>query len=114
MEQTKIEELVEKSEIFRYQLLSRLKTDCDYYLGYGNRQPNCLWAKSETGQIEMMKILYDSFPEDKRPEWLSEADIRGYAAKMFQEEAREWSKQMVKDFPEQPKAQGEIRKHKGR
>ena len=38
--------LLEHDDTFRYQLLDRLRMDCDYYLGYGNRNPRYLWAGS--------------------------------------------------------------------
>ena len=30
---------------FRYMMLSRMKQDCDYYLGNGGRSTNHLWAQ---------------------------------------------------------------------
>ena len=65
---------------FNYQLLSRLKSDCDYFLGCGNRQEKYLWASSVDAQIEKMKELYNLVPE--KPEWLSMDDILVYEKKM--------------------------------
>lgn len=67
-----------RSEMFRYQMLSRLQSDCDYYLGNGNRHPKHLWAGNEKDQIACMKALWNSFPADGKPEWLSLEQIDGY------------------------------------
>lgn len=80
--QTEIEKLLSRDETFRYQLLSRMQSDCDYYLGHGNRYPGCLWAGNEAEHIKIMRLLYQSFPEDRKPEWLSEADINNYEKEM--------------------------------
>ena len=53
-----------------YQLLDRLRSDCEYYLNYGNRHPKSLWAGDEKLQIEFMIKLHESFKEDEKPEWL--------------------------------------------
>jgi len=69
-------------EEFRYQLLGRLHSDCDYYLGYGYRHPRNLWANNESDQITFMRLLYASFPDDKKPEWLTLEQIDEYESKM--------------------------------
>ena len=74
-------DILKQDEKFRYQLLSRLQMDCDYYLGYGHRSPKHLWANDEKDQIKTMKDLYDSF--DEKPEWLTLADIEEYEKKML-------------------------------
>lgn len=69
---------------FRYQMLDRLRSDCKYYLGYGNRSANALWARGdEAGQILHMVALYQSFPDDKKPEWLTADDIESFAVQML-------------------------------
>lgn len=71
-------------ESFRYQMLDRLRSDCNYYLGYGNRSANALWARgNEAGQILHMVALYQSFPDDKKPEWLTADDIESFAVQML-------------------------------
>lgn len=71
-------------ESFRYQMLDRLRSDCNYYLGYGNRSANALWARGdEAGQILHMVALYQSFPDDKKPEWLTADDIESFAVQML-------------------------------
>lgn len=65
---------------FEYQLLDRLKTDCNYYLGNGNRCEKHLWAGNVKDQIAKMKELYEILPV--KPEWLSLDDIEEYKAEM--------------------------------
>lgn len=65
---------------FEYQLLDRLKTDCNYYLGNGNRCEKHLWAGNVKDQIAKMKELYEILPI--KPEWLSLDDIEEYKAEM--------------------------------
>lgn len=67
---------------FRYMMLSRMKQDCDYYLGYGGRATNHLWAQDETAQIENMVALWKTFEPDDRPEWLTWGELVEYALKM--------------------------------
>ena len=55
---------LKRDERFRYLLLNRMREDCEYYLGHGHRDCDCLWAGDEHEQIELMKKLWDSFPED--------------------------------------------------
>ncbi len=63
-----------------YRLLSRLKADCDYYLGAGGRAEKHLWAGSVEAQITKMRELYDVLSE--KPEWLTEQDIDRYESQM--------------------------------
>lgn len=66
----------------RYMFLSRMKQDCDYYLGYGGRNPKQLWAGDEKDQIAHMKALWNSFPEEDKPEWLTWEELLEYERKM--------------------------------
>lgn len=63
---------------FNYMMLSRLKSDCDYYLNNGGRSKNVLWAGDEVEQIKEMKRIYNTFSEDLKPEWLIMEDILHY------------------------------------
>ena len=63
-----------------YMLLSRLQQDCNYYLGYGNRHSNSLWAHDEQKQIDKMRELYNMLPE--KPNWITLEDIDNYAREM--------------------------------
>ena len=47
---------------FEYRMLSKLQSDCEYYLGYGNR----------------MKELWNGFPTDQKPEWLTWEQLLQY------------------------------------
>lgn len=76
------EDILGKGDEFRYQLLDRLKSDCDYYLGNGNRNDKHLWAGNVKDQIQTMKDLYNSFSDDKKPEWISLEDIDNYEKEM--------------------------------
>ena len=69
------EEVLQHDKKFRYMLLSRMQSDCEYYLNYGNRNPKRLWAGDEQRQIEYMILLHDSFKEDEKPQWLSLDEI---------------------------------------
>ena len=64
-----------------YELLYRLKSDCDYFLGNGNGYEGHLWAKSVDKQIAKMRELYDQLEE--KPEWLTSEDIDRYERKML-------------------------------
>jgi len=65
---------------FEYQLLDRLRTDCEYFLGAGGRSEKHLWAGSVYAQIAKMRELYDILPE--KPEWLTKEAIDSYASQM--------------------------------
>lgn len=67
---------------FRYMMLSRLKQDCDYYLGNGNRSTNHLWSRNEADQIANMVALWNTFGPDDKPEWLTKEQIDEYARQM--------------------------------
>lgn len=63
-----------------YRLLSRLKDDCEYFLGAGGRAEKHLWAGNVREQIAKMRELYAALPE--KPEWLTPEDIDRYAQRM--------------------------------
>ena len=65
-------------DTFTYKMLSRLKSDNDYFLGAGNGAEKHLWAKNIEDQISEMKKLWKKLPNDAKPEWLSMADIVNY------------------------------------
>ncbi|XBX10001.1 hypothetical protein QMP26_19315 [Enterocloster clostridioformis] len=69
---------VSKEKQFQYQMLGRLIADCEYYLGYGYRNPDRLWTKSEEGQIEEIRKIWNSFSDDEKPEWLTWKQIEKY------------------------------------
>ena len=67
---------------FRYMMLSRMKMDCDYYLGNGGHNPDSLWAGNEQAQIDNMVTLWKTFDPEDSPEWLTWGDLVYYALKM--------------------------------
>jgi len=83
--------LKQQTEKFRYQLLSRLQMDCEYYLGNGNRHPKHLWSEDEKSHIKNMKTLYNSFNRNKKPEWISKKDIKNYEKQMTNTRSHFWT-----------------------
>lgn len=78
-----IEEITQRNPKFRYMLLSRLQSDCNYYLNHGGRQKECLWAGDEKLHIEYMIQLHNSFKDDEKPQWLTMDEIIEYQKKMI-------------------------------
>ncbi len=68
---------------FRYMLLDRMRSDCDYFLGYGRFYVNHLWAGNVVDQIGYMKALWESFPAGMKPEWLTMEQINSYERQML-------------------------------
>ena len=65
---------------FNYMLLSRLQSDCEYFLNHGCRSERNLWAGNVEDQISKMKELWNLVAE--KPEWLSMEEIIAYEEKM--------------------------------
>ena len=74
--------LIKQPEEFRYRFLARLEQDCKYYLGYGRRHTRYLWAKDVEDQLYLMGAMYDSFPEDGKPDWFNKRELNRYAELM--------------------------------
>lgn len=74
---------ISKEQKFNYMMLDRLKSDCEFYLGYGNRQVSRLWADSEQEHISKMKELYNGFSDEEKPEWLTYEQILKYEKLMI-------------------------------
>lgn len=66
---------------FKYQLLGRLQSDCDYFLGNGRGHEKHLWAGNVKDQITKMKELWNTFSD--KPEWLSMEEIEKYEKDMM-------------------------------
>ena len=62
---------------FQYMLLSRMRSDCEYYLSHGNRSAAIL-NNDPRHHIDRMKELWKEFPEDGKPEWLTWEQILQY------------------------------------
>lgn len=65
-----------KNEQYLYMLLSRMKMDCNFYLGYGNRNKKYLWGGSEEAHINEMKCIHNYL--EKKPEWLTMSEIENF------------------------------------
>jgi len=63
---------------FQYRVLSRLQSDCDYFLGYGNRNLSILYKNDPSAHISYMKELWRGFPENEKPEWLTWEQLLAY------------------------------------
>lgn len=81
---------------YQYMLLDRLKTDCEYFLGNGNRNEKHLWAGSVDAQIKEMKKIWNSLKE--KPEWLTMEDINNYEKLMKDKKAIRQSKNLIKKY----------------
>ncbi len=65
-----------------YQLLDRLRMDCEYFLGAGQHSTakKHLWAGNRHAQIAKMRELYEMIPD--KPEWLTPEMINSYEERM--------------------------------
>lgn len=78
-----VDKLLKGSDVaFPYMMLDRMRSDCEYYLGYGNRQAKRLWGKEERKHIAYMKEIWNRFPENGKPEWLPYEKILDYEKQM--------------------------------
>lgn len=65
---------------YGYMMLGRLQSDCDYYLGYGDRLDKYLFMGNTQDHIELMKALWNELEE--KPEWLTYEQIEEYEQQM--------------------------------
>ena len=70
-----------KNDKFLYMLMSRLVTDCEYFLGFGGRSERSLWAGTVELHIDTMYEIWE-YVEDK-PEWLTKEQIADYEKRMI-------------------------------
>lgn len=63
---------------FQYRMLSRLQSDCDYFLGYGDRSLRILYKNDPKAHINYMKELWNGFPENEKPQWLTWEQLLAY------------------------------------
>lgn len=70
-----------RDDKFLYMLLSRLKMDCNYYLGYGNRNKDILWSDNEAAHINEMKQIHNYL--NPKPEWLTIEQIDEFEKQMI-------------------------------
>lgn len=83
--ETKLEQggSVSEDVKFNCMMLSRLQSDCDYYLGNGKRSERVLWAGNVDDHIAEMKRLWNNLKV--KPEWLSMEEIEDYEKQMKNE-----------------------------
>ncbi len=62
--------------------LSRCKMDCQFYLGYGNRNKQRLYMGDPKDHIAFMKELWKHLEE--KPEWLTWEQIEDFERQMVQ------------------------------
>ena len=68
---------------FRYQLLSRMQSDCNYMLGNGGAGAiRYLDGENVDTHINNMLELYNSFSDNAKPEWISVEEIEDYREKL--------------------------------
>lgn len=84
-----VTELTNKPNDFKYAMLSRMISDCRYFLGNGNRAEKHLWAGNVEDQVTLMKALYNSFKDDEKPEWTSMDEIEELEKEMKSENINE-------------------------
>lgn len=79
-----MEGILKGDKRFRYMMLDRFRSDCEYYLGFGGRNAeHALWAHDEKRHIQNMKDLYNTFAEDEKPQWLTWEQILEYERQML-------------------------------
>lgn len=79
--------VVDREKSVQYMMLDRLRSDCDYYLGYGNRRPGVLPSGNEKEHIAHMKKIWLCFAEDEKPVWLTWEQIENYEKEMCKEKS---------------------------
>jgi NAD(P)H-flavin reductase len=62
-------------------LLSRLQADCEYYLGWGNRNELRLYYNTKEEHIKKMFEIYNEL--EIKPKWLKLKTIKKYAKNML-------------------------------
>ena len=70
---------------FQYRMLSRLQSDCEYYLGHGGRSVSILSGKNPQHHIDCMKELWKELPANGKPEWLTWEQLLIYEKAMCNE-----------------------------
>ncbi len=68
---------------FDYMMLSRLQSDCKYFLGNGDGYEGHLCYKEVNRHCDEMKKIWNSFAGDEKPEWLTLEQIEEYRSEML-------------------------------
>jgi len=71
-----IDDILNGEDSFKYQMLSRWKSDMEYYFGHGKRRESNLWGGNFRNLIDNMVRVRDSLSE--KPDWLTDHDIEDY------------------------------------
>jgi len=79
--ETFINEDYQNTDKFNYMMLGRLKSDCEYFLGYGNGSENVLHYKNIEEHINNMKEIWEKLPV--KPKWLTYEQIEDYEKRML-------------------------------
>ena len=78
-----IKDILLCSDETKYSLLDRMQQDCKYYLTFGKYDPRVLWAKNTVEHVKIMYAIWESFPVDKKPEWLTIKQLNAYKDMMI-------------------------------
>ena len=76
--------VLNSEERLRRDLLKKFQDECDYYLNHG-KPKNWLYNGSPEEQIAAMKQLWESYPAEDKPEWLTWEQILEYEREMCSE-----------------------------
>ena len=76
----RIQVIDEESDTFKYQMLSRLQSDCEYAIKTDHSLHN-LWGKTVAAHIAYMRKLYNEL--SVKPEWITPADIDSYEKELL-------------------------------
>ena len=68
---------------YDYMMLSRLESDCKYFLGNGNGYEGHLYYKEVNSHCDKMEELHNSFGLEDKPEWLTLEQIDQYRTNML-------------------------------
>lgn len=76
-------EVLNQDNKYKYQILSTLQCNCQYFLGNGNCLEKHLWANNLDNHILAMKMIYESFDEQDKPVWINKEMIDLYKDQMW-------------------------------
>ena len=80
-----LEEWLDKSPIeWHTKLLDRLYKDCINYIIHKNQDTTKikLWAGTPEEEIKAMRTIFNYYPDDRKPNWITEGDIDSHAVAM--------------------------------
>lgn len=77
-----VEDILLKDDRTKYQLLGRLKSDCEYCI-QNSFISGHLWGITVQEHIKFMKAIWKSFPKEGKPTWLGYRAICSYEKQML-------------------------------